>query len=130
MLFVENLHHGFVLCLRDLCEGLLDQGLIFSAARVEHLCEPEGSVTEQDLGVLEAPVVVAHGEVDLLRELLDLLKQSSRLGGVAGSILPDAELSHLMNHLGVDEALFAWLRLAGFCQQGVDGLLIGRNVFN
>ena len=61
----------------------LDQRAVFKAAGVEHLVQAEGGMAQQDLGVLEPLVVVGHGEVDLVRHLLDLLEQAGGIFHVA-----------------------------------------------
>ena len=57
-LFAEDLQHGFILRLIDLGEGRSDERLVFKAAVVQHLGEPESGVAEQNLGILVALVVV------------------------------------------------------------------------
>jgi hypothetical protein len=96
LLFAEDLHHGFVLGLVDLGEGLGDEGAVVEAAVVEHLIEAEGGVAEEDLGVFEALVVVCHGEVDFVGEALDLLEEAGGLVTVSGGILMEAELGHFV----------------------------------
>jgi hypothetical protein len=124
LLFSEDLHHGFILGLIDLSQGLCHQGTVFKAAVVQHLVEPEGGVAEQDLSVLKAFVVLGHGEMDLVRQYLNLLQQASGFLFIAGSILVDAEFGHLVDQLGVEETLFAGLGLEDFGLKSVDALLI------
>ena len=54
--------------LGHLRQGLLHERAIFNVAGLQHLVEAEGGVAEQDLGILEALVVVGEGEMDLLRD--------------------------------------------------------------
>ena len=48
---------------------------VVEAAAVQHSGQPVSGVAEQDLSVLQPLVVVGHGEVNLVRELLNLFEQ-------------------------------------------------------
>jgi len=123
-LFVEDLQHGFVLGLIDLGEGFGNQWLIVETAVVEHLGQAEGGVAEQNLGVLEAPVVVGHGQVDFMGQRLHLLQEPGSFLILSGGVLMKAELGHLVHKLGIEEALLARLGLEDFRLEGVDALLV------
>ncbi len=98
---------------------------IFNAAGVEHLTEPEGGLAQHDLGVLEALVVVCQREMDLLCDALDPLEQAIGLGDVAGLVLADAQLGHLLHELGVEEALVARLAWLAFASRASMALQVG-----
>ena len=68
-LFFEDLHHGFGLGLVDLGQGLLHQGPIFERAGMQQLGEAERRVAEEDLGVLQALVIVGKRQVNLVGEV-------------------------------------------------------------
>ena len=62
--------------------------------------------------------------------LLDLLEQAGGLGHVAGRILANAELGHLLDELGIEEALLARLGLVGPASRASmlcwsDGIAVG-----
>jgi hypothetical protein len=62
--------------------------------------------------------------MNFVGKFLDLLKQSGGLFDVASGVLAESELGHLVHQLGIQEVLFAWLRLARFGGKCIDGLLI------
>ena len=74
-LLAEDLHHGLVLSLADLREGLGDEGAIFKAAGVEHFVEAEGGVAEEHFSVLETLVVVGDRDMDFAGEFLDVFEE-------------------------------------------------------
>jgi len=123
-LFAEDLHHSFVLGLVDLGECLGDQGPVFKAAGMQHLVEAEGSVTEQNLRVLEALVVFRHGEMDLMRQALDLPEQAGGFVSITGGVLAEAYLGHLVDEFGVEETLLTGLGLEDFGLERIDALLV------
>jgi len=129
-LFFEDGEHGFAFGTIDLGESGLNDFAIVGAAVVEELREAEGRVTQEDFCVLEALVVVGHAEVEFFGQVLDLLEQVSSLVGIASGILLHTVLGHLMDELGVKEALFAGLSGGNSCFEGgdallVDGLIVG-----
>ena len=66
----------------------LDQRAVFKAAAVQHFVQAEGGVAQQDLGILDALVVVGHGEVNLVGHLLDMLEHAGGVLHIAGGVLP------------------------------------------
>jgi hypothetical protein len=57
-----------------------------------------------------------------------MLEHGGCLFDVAGGILLDAQLGHLMDQLGVEETLLARLRLIGARLKGLDALDVHRFV--
>src|ERR1700728_3782426 len=74
-LFVEDFQHGFILGMVHLRQSFLHQRTVLKVGGVEHLVQAEGGVVEENLGVLEALVVVGHGEVNFLGHGLDFPEQ-------------------------------------------------------
>ncbi len=66
-LLLEDLHHGLVVGLVDLGQGLLKQWAVLIATGVKHLVEAESGVAQEDLSVLQPLVVVGDGKVKLMR---------------------------------------------------------------
>ena len=124
-LFAEDLHQGRILGVGDLGQGLLHERAIVDAAGLKHFAEAEGGVAEHELGVLEALVVVGDAEVDLFRDPLNLLEQAGGPGHVAGLVLVDAQLRHLLYELRIKEGLLARLGLAGADFERIKRLLVG-----
>jgi hypothetical protein len=58
LLFAEDLHHGLILGLVHLGQGLGYQRLVLEAAAVQHFVQPERRVAKQNLRVLEALIVI------------------------------------------------------------------------
>jgi hypothetical protein len=125
-LLAEDLEHSFALSPIHLRQRLRDQGAILGAAVVQHLVETKSGVTHEDLGVLEALVVVRDAQVHLMSDRLDLFEQISRLFNVARSILLKAEFGHLVDKLSVEEALLARLSLGNPGLEGRDAVLVDR----
>src|SRR5271154_4284676 len=86
--------------------------------------QPEGSVPHEDLGVLEPLAVVGHAYVNLGGVLLDGVDSARGLCGVACGQLPTGQLGHLVDELGVEEALLARTSLAGARLEGQQRLSI------
>ena len=127
---MEDFEHGLALSLVDLREGGLDYFAVIGAAVVQELGEPEGRVTEKDLGIFKALVIVSHAEVELLGHVLDLLEKIGGLIRFPSGVLLHAELSHLVDELGIEKGLFTRLsggdaRLKGRNSLLVDDLFVG-----
>src|SRR6185437_2355911 len=73
-------------------------------------------------------VVAGQRKMDFGGQRLDALQKSYRLGYVAGGILTHAQLGHLVNQLGVEEGLFAWLCLVCLGFKSRDALFVGNLV--
>ena len=96
-LLAEDLQHGFALSLIHLGKGLLNQCGVVKVAGVEHFREAEGRVAQENLGVLEPLIVVGHGQMDFMSQLLDPFQQRCGLVYIAGRVLAYAELGHLVH---------------------------------
>jgi hypothetical protein len=123
-LFFEDGEHGFAFGAVHLGESGFDDFAIVGTAVMEELSKAEGAVAEEDLGVFEALIVIGHAEVELVGEVLNLLKEVGGLIGVASRILLHAEFGHLVDELGVEEALLAGLSGWDTGLKGGDGGLI------
>jgi len=124
-LFPKYLQHGLVLGGVELGECLLHERAIFKAAFVQQFVEPERRVAQQNLGILQLPIIACEGHVDAMGKFLRALQQAGGTLNVSSGDLLGAELDHLVNKLRVKEALFLWLGLAGAQFQSIEGLLIG-----
>jgi hypothetical protein len=62
--------------------------------------------------------------MDFMRECLDLLEEPGGLFPIPVCILANAELRHLVNQFGIQEALLAGLGLEDFGLECVDAFLV------
>lgn len=108
-LFAKNFKHGFALRAIHLGKRFLYERSVVGAAIVQHFSQPEGCVAQQYFGVFEPLVIIPGTQMHLVGQCLDLFEQVTRLVHVARRVLLQAELSHLVNQFGVEEALLAWL---------------------
>jgi hypothetical protein len=91
---------------------------------MQQLVHAEGGVTEQDLGVFEALLIVGDCEMDFLRKSIYPFQRLRSLIDLAGGILCRRILDHFVNQLGIEKALLPGRSLTGFCLQGCDALRI------
>jgi hypothetical protein len=129
-LLTKYFEHGFALGFVHLRQGLGDERTVLGTAVVEHLREAERGVAHEDLGVFEAFVVFRDAQVHFASDRLDLFEEIRRFVHVAGSILLETELGHLVDEFGVEEALLAGLSLGNSGLEGgnavlVDELIVG-----
>src|SRR6266581_2337883 len=81
-------------------------------------------MTQENFGVFDTLVVVSGPKVHFVSDLLHFPQQATRFFDIAGGILLQAELSHLVDELSIEEALLAGLSLVNPLLQGGDGILI------
>jgi hypothetical protein len=81
-------------------------------------------MAKQNLCILKALVIVRHGEMNLVRQLLNLLQQAGCLVAIAVGILVDAILRHLVNKFRVEKTLFPRLSLKDFGLEGINAVLV------
>ena len=81
-------------------------------------------MAKQDLRILKPLIVFGYAKMHLLDDLLNLLQQFARLIHIAGCVLLQAELGHLVNEFGVEETLLTRLCLPDSALQSSDCILI------